>query len=80
MIHETMEKDACTVPTTYSFLAEKYGTATLTPDQLAAEYHSHPTRVRRLCSEGAIQAVKVGGNRWAIPIAVAAAFLDGEAQ
>ena len=75
-----LDKMACAengTVSTYSFLAEKYGTATITPEQLASEYHSHPTRVRRLCAEGAIRAVKVGGKRWAIPIASAADFLDG---
>ena len=75
---ELLERDVNGTHTTYSFLAEKYGTATVTPDQLAVEYHSHPTRVRRLCQEGVIKAVKVGGSRWAIPLAAAAAFLDGE--
>lgn len=75
-----IERGVTEAPTTYEFLAAKYGTATLTPEQLAVEYHSHPTRVRHLCAEGHIEAVKVGGKRWAIPIAAAAAFLDGEAK
>lgn len=63
---------------TYEFLKGKYNTATLTPRQLASEYHSHPTRVRKLCETGAINAIKVGGNRWAIPLSEAARFLEGK--
>lgn len=66
------------MPSTYEFLASKYGTATLTSRQLAEEYHSHPTAVNKLCRDGVIAAVKVGGNRWAIPLAEAARFLDGD--
>lgn len=75
-----LDQKTCTengTVSTYCFLAEKYGTATLTPEQLASEYHSHPTRVRHLCAQGVIKAVKVGGKRWAIPLQSAAAFLDG---
>ena len=76
---QIMEGNGYGTQAMYSFLASKYGTATLTPDQIAAEYHSHPTRVRKLCQDGTIHAVKVGGTRWAIPIAEAARFLSGGA-
>ena len=74
--HVTVGDDYGT-QTVYSFLVGKYGTATLTASQVAAEYHSHPTRVRKLCQEGVIHGVKVGGGRWAIPLTEAARFLSG---
>ena len=65
---------------TYSFLERKYGKAVLRPSELAAECGSHPTRIRKLCADGVIHAVKVGGNRWAIPLYAAADFLEGGAD
>lgn len=59
------------------FLMRQYGRATLTPSQLAREANLSDTQIRRLCQQGVIKCVKLG-DRWAIPIAAAAAFLDGE--
>lgn len=65
---------------TFDFLRNKYGSATISCGQLAGEFGSHPTRVRRLCADGTIHAVKISARKWVIPLAAAAAFLDGEAK
>lgn len=64
--------------TTLDFLMRKYDSATLTPKQLGHEGNLSDTHIRRLCQQGIIGGVKVG-DRWIIPIAAAAAFLDGGA-
>lgn len=56
-------------------LEEKYG-STMTPKDVAAELHSHPTHVRELCRDGKIPSVQIG-NRWHIPTAKFAAIIEG---
>ena len=63
--------------TSLDFLVRKYDRATLTPRQLGHEGNLSDTHIRRLCQAGVIGAVKVG-DRWIIPLAEAARFLDGD--
>ena len=60
-------------------LREKYDRLTIPPSILAYEANLSDTHIRRLCKQGVIGGVKVG-DRWIIPIAAAAAFLDGESN
>ena len=62
---------------TLDFLVRKYDSATLTPTQLGREGNLSDTHIRRLCKRGVIKGRKIG-DRWLIPIAAAAEFLDGE--
>lgn len=65
--------------TNLDYLTRKIDRATMTPDQLGHEANLSPTHIRRLCQKGVINAKKIG-DRWIIPIAAAAAFLDGESN
>lgn len=56
-------------------LKEKYG-ATMTPKEVAAELHQHPTHVRELCKRGQLPAARIG-ERWHVNTAKFAAILDG---
>ena len=76
-VQQIIERDVYGT-STFDVLERKYGTATIGADDMAVEYGSHPTQVRKLCREGVIRgAVKIG-DRWRIPLRAAAAFLDGE--
>lgn len=46
-------------------LKEKYG-STMTPNDVAAELHQHPSHIRVMCSQGILPAVRIG-KRWRIP-------------
>ncbi|MBE6470921.1 MAG: helix-turn-helix domain-containing protein [Coriobacteriaceae bacterium] len=61
---------------TFAVLERRHG-ATLSPDELAFESGAHPVRIREMCRDGRIHAVKIG-SRWRIPLAAAAAFLEGD--
>lgn len=63
---------------TFDYLVGKYDRATITAGDLAHESNRSATHIRRLCNSGEIKAAKVGHGRWVIPIAAAAAFLDGD--
>ena len=65
--------------TNLDYLTHKINRATMTPDQLGHEANLSSTHIRRLCQKGVINAKKIG-DRWIIPIAAAAAFLDGESN
>ena len=68
------EKDR-KAPSAYERLESKYP-ALLRPNHLAAESGIHPVRIREMLKSGEIEGMKIG-SRWFIPIAAAAAFLDG---
>ena len=61
---------------TYDYLMAKYDSATLTPAQFAAETHRHPSHIRTMLQRGELPGSRVGA-RWVIPIAKAAAILEG---
>lgn len=63
----------------FGLLLSKYGTVTLTPEQLAIESHVHPSYIRALLRDGGIRGLK-HGKRWIIPITHAAEFLEGAAN
>ena len=65
--------------TNLDYLTRKIDRATMTPEQLGHEANLSATHIRRLCQKGVIGGKKIG-DRWIIPIAAAAAFLDGETK
>lgn len=62
----------------YAYLMQKYGAATLTPTQFAAEVHRHPSHIRALLQRDELPGSKVGG-RWIISVSKAAEIIDGNA-
>lgn len=62
---------------TFGYLSDKYGSATLTASQFAAETHHHPSHIRALFQRGDLPGVRIG-SRWCITLANAAAAIDGE--
>ena len=60
---------------TFDYLVDKYGRIALTPKEFACECGFSETHIRRLCEDGSIRAVNVGG-RWRIPVHVCVAVLD----
>lgn len=58
------------------YLEEKYGKATLTPNEFARESGRSGAGVRRMIARGEIRASRIGG-RWVIPIGECVSILEG---